>query len=80
MGTLSHFPRTRKHEIFNNNVYFLNNTSMFNNLIKELFDVATFRHHTALQTLRQRLDGGPQEVDVEFAPCLVWVFFRDSKL
>ena len=62
-------PRTRKHEIFNN-VYFINNTSIFNNLIKELFEVASFRLHTGLQTLCQRLDGEPQIVDVEFAPCL----------
>ena len=60
----------RKHEIFNNDVYFLNNASIFNNLIKELFEVATSRLHTGLQTLRQRLGGVPQVVDVEFASCI----------
>ena len=42
-----------------------------------MFELVTFRLHT----LRQQLDGGPQVVDVEFAPyiALVGDFFRDSK-
>ena len=50
----------------NDNVYFLNDTSTFNNLIEELFEVAIF----CLRTLRRWLDGKLQVVDVEFAPCL----------
>ena len=49
MDIVSHFPQN---EIFN--VYFLNNTSIFNNLIKKLFEVVTtFLLHTDLQMLRQ---------------------------
>ena len=66
MGTLSPVQEM----IFNGKVYFLNNTSIFNDLIEELHEVATFRVHTHVQTLRRRLDGGPQVVDVKFTPCL----------
>ena len=65
-GHIFTLPPEQGNEIFDNNVYFLNNTSTLNNLIKELLEGP----RTGLQTLCQRIDGEPQVVDVEFAPCL----------